>query len=584
MRRSATVPHAGRALLTSIAALASMFVLGCPTTPNPNDDTVEDVDAGGDADTAASTNDPDTDVIVVPDECQEAADCEEGVQLPACKTVECVEKKCVVSDLADGLACDDGDACTTGETCVSGACVASETCDDGNPCTTDGCDPDSGCVHTYNQTPCDDEDICTSGDRCFQGECAGTAIDTDDGNPCTTDSCDAVLGPQHTPRAGACDDGNACTDDDTCVDGQCVPGDPPVCGDPDNPCIEASCDPVEGCQVEVKSGPCDDGNACTDNDSCVEGVCTGPTITCDDQNPCTDDYCDTTIGCTTVNNVLPCDDGDVCTLDDVCFEGTCEPGDANPQCCTVGDDAACADADPCTVDACIEGLCANTAMDCGDDYACTADRCELGACTNLSWGPAGDAPKPIADFEGSGAVDGWTFESDNADVEWQLDALDPHEGGGAMYCGATPAYSYDFGKTVATASRVLPLPPGTVTLRFWAKTSFEENTSCIYDVLHVAVDGEELEPICSSLDVWTEQTYDLSAYAGHDVLLTLTFDTFDDQANNGGGVWIDDVTLEVVNDLGCCVDADDCDDGDACTTDTCEADSACLHTAIPDCP
>ncbi|TNF29613.1 MAG: hypothetical protein EP329_15365 [Deltaproteobacteria bacterium] len=585
MRRSAPLPRARRAVRWPLA-LVSLALLtvaaGCPTPPSPHADTLSDGE-GDDADTTSTTNHPDTEVIV-PDECLEASDCEEGAVLPACKGVDCVDKKCVVIDLADGLGCDDGDPCTTGESCVSGACVASESCDDGNPCTTDGCDPDNGCVHTFNQLPCDDGSLCTSEDRCFQGACTGVALDIDDQNQCTTDSCDAVLGVQHTPRTGACDDGDACTDHDTCVAGACVPGDDVVCGDPDNPCIVGSCDPDEGCQIEIVSGECDDGNACTENDSCIEGVCTGPTVTCNDLNPCTDDYCDTAIGCTTVDNVLPCDDGDVCTVDDVCREGQCEPGDANPACCTVGDDAACADADPCTVDVCDDGLCANTPLDCDDSRACTADRCVGGTCENPSWGPAGDAPATVSDFEGAGALEGWSFASDNANVTWQLDALDPHGGGGVLYCGATPAYSYDFGKTTADASRALSLPPGNITLRFWAKVSFEENTSCIFDVLRVTVDGEELTPICSSLDVWTEQTYDLSAYAGGDVTLTLTFDTFDDQANNGGGVWIDDVTLEVDNDLACCVDAGDCDDGDPCTTDTCGDDSACDHVEVPSCP
>lgn len=584
MRRSASLPHVGRAAhLRRVLTLAALTcsVAGCPTTPSHPDAT----DSGGDvdADTSADTFDPDTHVIV-PDECEVAVDCEVGGALPACKSVDCVDKKCVVDDLADGIGCDDGDPCSTGETCASGVCVGDGGCDDGNPCTSDGCDPTSGCVHTFNQTPCDDGSSCTSDDRCFQGACVGAELDCDDQKQCTDDTCDALLGCQHTSRAGACDDGNACTDGDACANGLCAPGPAAVCGDPDNVCVSGTCDPLTGCHVEILSGPCDDGNACTDPDTCIEGTCTGPTITCNDDNPCTDDYCDTDIGCTTLDNVLPCDDGDVCTVDDVCDAGQCAPGTANPQCCDVGDDAACADDDPCTVDLCDGGLCSNAPLDCDDGFGCTADRCDAGTCVNPSWGPTPEAPWTVADFEGGDALDGWTLGSDNAEVGWQVDPLDPHAGAASLYCGNLAAHSYNFGATLATASRTLTLPPGQVTLRFWARLSLEENASCIYDVVRVSVDDTELTPLCSSVAVWTEQAYVLDAYAGREVTLTFAFDTFDDQANDGGGVWLDDLKLEVTNGLDCCVDAADCDDDDPCTTDSCAASSSCAHTAVQGCP
>ncbi len=43
---------------------------------------------------------------------------------------------------------------------------------------------------------------------------------------------------------------------------------------------------------------------------------------CDDQNPCTDEDC-TEGTCAYLNNTLPCNDGDACTTEDVCSGGAC---------------------------------------------------------------------------------------------------------------------------------------------------------------------------------------------------------------------------------------------------------------------
>jgi hypothetical protein len=43
--------------------------------------------------------------------------------------------------------------------------------------------------------------------------------------------------------------------------------------------------------------PCDDGNACTDNDKCGAGICAGVAKVCNDADPCTFDTCNPTAGC-----------------------------------------------------------------------------------------------------------------------------------------------------------------------------------------------------------------------------------------------------------------------------------------------
>lgn len=88
-----------------------------------------------------------------------------------------------------------------------------------------------------------------------------------------------------------CNDGNPCTTD-TCDNGSCT------------------YTPVPGCCLN--SAECDDGSACT-TDACTNNVCTHTPISCDDGNACTMDSCDPQTGC--VHTPTNCDDGNPCTID-----------------------------------------------------------------------------------------------------------------------------------------------------------------------------------------------------------------------------------------------------------------------------
>ncbi|UCC31583.1 MAG: hypothetical protein JSU86_04750, partial [Phycisphaerales bacterium] len=90
---------------------------------------------------------------------------------------------------------------------------------------------------------------------------------------------------------------------------------------------------LEYCDVDNR---CDDGDACTTNDTCINGVCLGGSPPdCNDGDVCTDDSCDPDTGCVHVNNHDPCDDGDPCTLMDVCDgQGNCVGTDIDTWPCT----------------------------------------------------------------------------------------------------------------------------------------------------------------------------------------------------------------------------------------------------------
>jgi hypothetical protein len=90
----------------------------------------------------------------------------------------------------------------------------------------------------------------------------------------------AILGSCQSPTAptavtviatgGACNDGNACTQTDTCQAGACAGSNPVVC--PSDPCHSpGTCTPATGaCSVGTTryNEPCNDGNPCTNTDYC----------------------------------------------------------------------------------------------------------------------------------------------------------------------------------------------------------------------------------------------------------------------------------------------------------------------------
>ncbi len=97
-----------------------------------------------------------------------------------CTTDSCDKGK-GCQNLANNAPCDDGDACTANEQCAKGNCVATTDvlCTDNNACTNDSCDKAQGCVFTNvsNGAGCDDGKPCSLGDSCLAGQCkAGVAV------------------------------------------------------------------------------------------------------------------------------------------------------------------------------------------------------------------------------------------------------------------------------------------------------------------------------------------------------------------------------------------------------------------------
>jgi hypothetical protein len=172
-----------------------------------------------------------------------------------CQNTHCVSGICCASACAAPTACQSGATCAGGSTCVYPNVADSTVCDDGN--------------------------ACTSGETCQSGVCgSGATVSCDDGNPCTDDACDTVLGCEHHNNTATCDDGNPCTVLDVCAAGLCQ-GSPMDCSAKNDACNVGVCNTGTcGKSAKPDGTPCNDNLACTVTDACTAGVCTGSGNSC----------------------------------------------------------------------------------------------------------------------------------------------------------------------------------------------------------------------------------------------------------------------------------------------------------------
>ncbi len=201
------------------------------------------------------------------------------------------------------------------------------------------------------------------GKKCAAGACiAATDADYEDGDPCTKDFCDQGIQVKHEPITDLtlqCDDKDACTNGDTCIQG--------------------------GCKGTLVS--CSDGIACTlDTCTSAKGCAhTTDNSKCDDGNPCSNDGCDLALGCTVTSLAVgvTCSDGNECTVADACDNvGSCS-GKASDACtCTVDDDCVgktqnlCIGALVCQDGGCVAIPANAVYCDASENSTCLQNACE----------------------------------------------------------------------------------------------------------------------------------------------------------------------------------------------------------------
>ncbi len=268
-------------------------------------------------------------------------------------------------------------------------------------CEVSACDGAGQCLKSAQP----DGKVCglgVCGNKCSKGACvAATAADYDDGNPCTKDFCDQGQAVRHEPITDltiTCDDGDACTGKDACINGTCS-GQPIDCADA-VPCTVDTCTKDSGCKHTPDAKACDDGDPCTTTGCDADKGCntTGfqAKASCDDGNACTEaDVCDDAGGCqgkaTCACKIdADCVSDNLCLGALVCTGGVCQTKPDNAVSCDSSANTACAvqQCQPST------GKCIPTAvadgLACDDGDACTTESsCKSGVC-------AGSKP-PICD-------------------------------------------------------------------------------------------------------------------------------------------------------------------------------------------
>ena len=321
------------------------------------------------------------------DQCHTAGTCQAGTGV------------CSNPTKADGTACNDNSVCTPTDTCVAGTCTGQNpvVCGAQDQCHTAGvCDPATGvCSNPLKAdgSMCDDGDACTKTDACSAGACLGA-------NPvvCMASDqchvagvCNPMTGMCSNPNkadGATCDDGDLCTQTDSCMAGACTGNNPVVCMASDQCHVAGVCDPMTGtCDDPAKpdGAACDDGDLCTQTDACSTGVCTGGNpVVCTASDQCHDaGVCDPMTGtCDDPEKAdgTACDDGDLCTQTDACSTGVCTG--TNPVVCEAADDCHVAGTcDPTT------GVCDDPAAP--DGTPCSIGTCESGNCADTGGGGAG---------------------------------------------------------------------------------------------------------------------------------------------------------------------------------------------------
>jgi len=310
-----------------------------------------------------------------------------------------------------GEDCDG--AALGGATCATlgsdkGSLGCSEACHfDASGCCKDQCPGPSGALecasantaHTCGQFDSDEclewgNDQQCSG-KCDQGQCVcGSDADC----PIQQDQCHASQGKcsagkcffEENPAGTPCDDGNKCTQGDTCQAGVCVGGGQVACAPLDACHVAGICNPATGqcSSLNAANGiPCSDQNGCTQLDTCQAGVCVGANpVACSAQDSChVAGVCNPATGqCSNpgATDGTPCDDGDACTKTDACQSAACVG--VNPVICTAQDSCHLAGVCNPATGQCSSPIAGN-GTGCDDGNACTkTDTCQNGQCAGSS--------------------------------------------------------------------------------------------------------------------------------------------------------------------------------------------------------
>jgi len=156
------------------------------------------------------------------------------------------------------------------------------------------------------------------------------------------------------------------------------------------PCTQDICnEDTATCSYQVQGGVCNDGNPCTDGDHCdPEGDCI-PKTAAAEGTPCTgNDLCSEIGQCDTKGKCIydPAQAVECPPAPTTCSVYKCNPGTGGCVVSALPSGSSCGDEDSCTENDACDGLgeCKGTPLACGDGIDCTLDSCDPsnGSCKN----------------------------------------------------------------------------------------------------------------------------------------------------------------------------------------------------------
>jgi hypothetical protein len=218
---------------------------------------------------------------------------------------------------------------------VSAACVGKASCSIAATTTVFG-NPCSGVSKTL-----DVQALCQSSGCTISGTFYPAGATTNNGcevcNPAVSTTAWSLV-----TDGTSCNDGNACTQTDSCKSGACVGANPVVCTASDTCHGVGTCNPANGvCSnpAQPNGTGCNDGNACTRTDTCQSGACVGGNpVSC-----AVADECHLAGTCNRATGTCPArPDGAICTGPKRCTSYSCVTGNCTPsatQTCTIVDDS-----------------------------------------------------------------------------------------------------------------------------------------------------------------------------------------------------------------------------------------------------
>jgi hypothetical protein len=186
-------------------------------------------------------------------------------------------------------------------------------------------------------------------------------------------------------------------------------------------------------------------------------------------------------------------------------------------------------------------------------------------------------------FEGA-QLGGLTLKSSAATSKWQaVTGKKAKTGTGSLYYGNLAKNNFDDGPTSGTVtSKPLTIAKGektTLSFSLWMDT--ESGTT--YDKFEVTliIAGKKYlvwtkQAQGFKVKAWVDYKVDLSAFGGMNASIEFLFNTTDGIANNGEGVYLDDIALDRSCAARTCKSVSECDDGQKASTDNCK-DGLCSY-------